>query len=60
MFSKVFTTNHLSADYVYELLNVIERMGWQADLEEDGKVIVNIPVDDFSLWDTIYTYMIDI
>lgn len=28
MFSRQFTTNHLDSDYVYEVIHLMQRLGW--------------------------------
>ena len=60
MFSRTFATNHLGADYIYILLKIMERLGWQPELQEDGQIVINIPIDDFEMWENISNHMIDI
>lgn len=58
MFTKTFTTAYLNPDFAYNILKILERMGWQPDMGGDGKITVNIPVEDAELWECLYNYMI--
>lgn len=61
MFSRQFTTNHLDPDYIYEVIHLMQRLGWFVDgPTETGLLTVNILLDDMPLWDMVYSYMIDI
>lgn len=61
MFSRQFTTNHLDTDYVYEVIRLMQRLGWFVDgPTETGLLTVNILLDDMPLWDIVYSYLIDI
>ena len=61
MFSRQFTVNHLDPDYIYEVIQLMTRLGWFVDgPTETGLVTVNILLTDMSLWDMIYDFLIDI
>ncbi len=61
MFSRQFTTNHLDPDYVYEVIRLMQRLGWFVDgPTKTGLLTVNILLDDMPLWDMVYSYLIDI
>lgn len=52
MTTKTLFLSALCADAAYAALQIVERMGWaHDDPDENGNILVNVPIEDEHLFD---------